>query len=44
MKFTKAFKKLVQDIESTRKLKTDYEGNYTKFVAAFAELCCLEVE
>ncbi|VDH93270.1 Hypothetical predicted protein [Mytilus galloprovincialis] len=44
VKFTKAFKKLVQDIESTRKLKTDYEGNYTKFVAAFAELCCLEVD
>ncbi|XP_076089516.1 uncharacterized protein LOC143059829 [Mytilus galloprovincialis] len=44
VKFTKAFKKLVQDIESTRIHKQAYEGNYTKFVATFAELCCLEVD
>ncbi|XP_052103155.1 uncharacterized protein LOC127736632 isoform X2 [Mytilus californianus] len=44
MKFTKAFKKLFQDIESTRIHKKAYEGNYTKFVGTFAELCCLEVD
>ncbi|XP_063411846.1 uncharacterized protein LOC134694729 [Mytilus trossulus] len=44
VKFTKAFKKLVQDIESTRIHKQAYEGNFTKFVATFAELCCLEVD
>ncbi|CAC5406384.1 unnamed protein product [Mytilus coruscus] len=44
MKFTKAFKKLVQDIESTRIHKKAYDGNFTKFVGTFAELCCLEVD